>query len=85
MCLYGHDIDETTSPVEAALTWGIQKIRRTGGDREGGFPGAERILAELENGAPRAACWPETPGPAPRCAKVLSFTPPTMAVSRSAK
>lgn len=54
MCLYGHDIDETTSPVEAALTWGIQKIRRTGGDREGGFPGAERILAELENGAPRA-------------------------------
>ncbi|MEC7965950.1 MAG: glycine cleavage system aminomethyltransferase GcvT [Pseudomonadota bacterium] len=54
MCLYGHDIDETTSPVEAALTWGIQKIRRTGGDREGGFPGSERILAELENGAPRA-------------------------------
>ena len=54
MCLYGHDIDETTSPVEAALTWGIQKIRRTGGDREGGFPGAARILAELENGAPRA-------------------------------
>lgn len=54
MCLYGHDIDETTSPVEAALTWGIQKIRRTGGAREGGFPGAERILAELENGAPRA-------------------------------
>lgn len=54
MCLYGHDIDETTSPVEAALTWGIQKIRRTGGAREGGFPGADRILAELETGAPRA-------------------------------
>ena len=54
MCLYGHDIDETTSPVEAALTWGIQKIRRKGGDREGGFPGADRILAELETGAPRA-------------------------------
>lgn len=54
MCLYGHDIDETTSPVEAALTWGIQKIRRKGGAREGGFPGAERILVELETGAPRA-------------------------------
>ena len=53
LCLYGNDIDETTSPVEAALTWAIQKVRRTGGEREGGFPGAERILAEFENGAAR--------------------------------
>ena len=43
----------TTSPVEAALTWAIQKVRRKGGDREGGFPGADRILDELENGASR--------------------------------
>ncbi|AJE48308.1 glycine cleavage system aminomethyltransferase GcvT [Celeribacter indicus] len=53
LCLYGHDIDRTTSPVEAALGWAIQKVRRAGGAREGGFPGAGRILAELETGAPR--------------------------------
>ncbi|MDU8928947.1 glycine cleavage system aminomethyltransferase GcvT [Alisedimentitalea sp. MJ-SS2] len=53
LCLYGNDIDTTTSPVEAALEWAIQKVRRRGGDREGGFPGAERILDELENGASR--------------------------------
>lgn len=53
LCLYGHDIDATTSPVEAALTWGIQKLRRAGGDRAGGFPGAERILAELGQGVSR--------------------------------
>ncbi len=51
LCLYGNDIDAGTSPVEAALTWGIQKVRRKGGAREGGFPGAERIFAELEDGA----------------------------------
>jgi glycine cleavage system T protein (aminomethyltransferase) len=53
LCLWGHDIDATTSPVEAALEWAMQKVRRRGGAREGGFPGAERILAELEAGAPR--------------------------------
>jgi aminomethyltransferase len=51
LCLYGHDIDTTTSPVEAGLAWAIQKSRRTGGARAGGFPGAARILAELA-GAP---------------------------------
>ena len=54
LCLYGNDIDATTSPVEASLTWAIQKARRTGGEREGGFPGADRILAELNDGASRA-------------------------------
>jgi len=53
LCLYGHDIDEGTSPVEASLGWAIQKIRRAGGARAGGFPGAERILAELADGTPR--------------------------------
>jgi len=53
LCLYGHDIDTTTSPVEGALTWAIQKVRRSGGAREGGFPGAARILDELANGAAR--------------------------------
>ncbi|WP_136634525.1 glycine cleavage system aminomethyltransferase GcvT [Pseudooceanicola onchidii] len=53
LCLYGHDIDTTTSPVEAGLQWAIQKVRRTGGAREGGFPGADRILRELTEGASR--------------------------------
>ena len=53
LCLYGHDIDTTTSPVEAALTWAIQKSRRAGGAREGGFPGAARILHELAEGPER--------------------------------
>jgi aminomethyltransferase len=53
LCLYGHDIDATTSPVEGAIEWAIQKVRRKGGEREGGFPGADRILNELENGASR--------------------------------
>ena len=51
LCLYGHDINAETSPVEGNIAWAIQGIRRTGGARAGGFPGAERILAELENGA----------------------------------
>ena len=53
LCLYGHDIDTTTSPVEAGLNWAIQKVRRTGGARAGGFPGADRILAELAEGPSR--------------------------------
>lgn len=53
LCLYGSDIDTTTSPVEAGLSWAIQKSRRAGGDRAGGFPGAERILRELERGPAR--------------------------------
>ncbi|WP_018905601.1 glycine cleavage system aminomethyltransferase GcvT [Variovorax paradoxus] len=47
LCLYGNDIDATTTPVEASLNWAIQKVRRTGGAREGGFPGAARVLAQL--------------------------------------
>ncbi|MDJ0638262.1 MAG: glycine cleavage system aminomethyltransferase GcvT [Paracoccaceae bacterium] len=53
LCLYGSDIDSETTPVEAALEWAIQKARRRGGDREGGFPGADVIFEQLENGAPR--------------------------------
>jgi aminomethyltransferase len=45
LCLYGNDIDTTTNPVEAALTWAIQKPRRAGGERAGGFPGATQLLA----------------------------------------
>jgi aminomethyltransferase len=74
LCLYGHDLDETTSPVEAGLTWAIQKSRRAGGDREGGFR------------APRASCanWPTArrasasacaPRAARRCARAWRCFP----------
>ncbi|MCB8836755.1 glycine cleavage system aminomethyltransferase GcvT [Aurantimonas sp. VKM B-3413] len=53
LCLYGNDLDEATSPVEAALEWAIQKVRREGGARAGGFPGAERILREFRDGPAR--------------------------------
>jgi len=65
LCLYGKDIDTTTTPVEAALEWAIQKTRRTGGERAGGFPGAATILAELAEGASRrrVGLRPETRTP----------------------
>ena len=50
LCLYGHDIDTTTSPIEAGLSWSIQKRRR----EEGGFPGAQRIQSELTQGPRRS-------------------------------
>lgn len=65
LCLYGHDIDTTTSPVEAGLTWAIQKARRTGGARAGGFPGAARILAELATGPARVRVGLRPEGRAP--------------------
>jgi len=52
LCLYGHDIDSKTTPVEAALTWAIQKVRRPGGARAGGYPGAAVVEAQLASGAP---------------------------------
>ncbi len=52
LCLYGHDIGETTSPVEAGLSWAIQKVRRPGGARAGGYPGAEVIESHLAGAAP---------------------------------
>ena len=51
LCLYGNDIDTTTTPVEGNLNWAIQKVRRTGGARAGGFLGAEKIQAQLTNPA----------------------------------
>ena len=50
LCLYGHDIDERTTPVEAGLAWAIQKVRRPGGARGGHYPGAETIGLQLEHG-----------------------------------
>jgi len=65
LCLYGHDIDNSTTPAEAALQWSIQKSRRVGGARAGGFPGADNILAELEKGASRRRVGLRPEGRAP--------------------
>jgi aminomethyltransferase len=65
LCLYGHDIDTSTTPVEGALEWSIQKSRRTGGARAGGFFGADKILTQLANGAPRRRVGLRPEGRAP--------------------
>ena len=65
MCLYGHDIDEGTTPVEGNLTWAIQKARRAGGARAGGFPGAARILKDLADGPARRRVGLRPEGRAP--------------------
>jgi aminomethyltransferase len=61
LCLYGTDIDETTTPVEAGLTWAIQKRRR----EEGGFPGAEVIRRQLAERPPRRRVGLKPEGRAP--------------------
>jgi aminomethyltransferase len=48
LCLYGNDIDTGTTPIEAGLNWAIQKVRRTGGARAGGFAGAATVLGQLD-------------------------------------
>ena len=75
LCLYGHDIDTTTSPVEAGLTWAIQKSRRTGGDRAGGFPGDDRILHELAEGPERKRVGLRPEGRAPMREGTALFAP----------
>ncbi|MHA7860809.1 glycine cleavage system aminomethyltransferase GcvT [Tessaracoccus sp. Y36] len=53
MCLYGHELAEDITPVEAGIAWAIPKVRRSGGPRAGGFPGAKVILRQLDEGAAR--------------------------------
>ncbi|MEM9043353.1 MAG: glycine cleavage system aminomethyltransferase GcvT [Pseudomonadota bacterium] len=65
LCLYGSDIDVTTSPIEAGLKWAIQRSRRAGGAREGNFPGAGRILSELEQQPQRLRVGLKPDGRAP--------------------
>ena len=71
LCLYGNDIDQTTSPIEASLVWAIQKRRR----EEGGFPGAERILKELSDGTSRKLVGIKPEGRAPARAGVEICSP----------
>lgn len=61
LCLYGNDIDEHTTPIEASLLWAIQKRRR----EEGGFPGAERILKQIASGTERRLVGIKPRGRAP--------------------
>jgi aminomethyltransferase len=82
LCLYGHDIDTTTSPVEAALIWAIQKSRRADGARAGGFPGAERILQELSEGPERKRVGLQPEGRAPMREGVELFAPDGTPVGR---
>lgn len=81
LCLYGHDIDETTSPVEAGLTWSIQKRRRV----EGGFPGAARVQRELSDGVQRVRVGikPEGRAPAREGTEILSSSGDTIGVVTS--
>ncbi|MCB1667204.1 MAG: glycine cleavage system aminomethyltransferase GcvT [Porticoccaceae bacterium] len=65
LCLYGHDLDVTTTPVEASLLWSISKSRRPGGDKAGGFPGADVIFKQIENGADRKRVGLAIEGKAP--------------------
>jgi aminomethyltransferase len=73
LCLYGSDLDSETTPVEAALEWTIAPARRAGGARAGGFPGAQRILDELADGAPRRRVGLKPQGRAPVRAHAILF------------
>ncbi|MFI8396185.1 glycine cleavage system aminomethyltransferase GcvT [Pseudomonas sp. NPDC078863] len=53
LCLYGHDMNTETTPIEASLLWAISRPRRADGARPGGFPGAEHIFAQQQNGVAR--------------------------------
>ena len=65
LCLYGNDIDATSGPVSAGLAWAIQKVRRSGGARAGGFPGADAVFAEFANGPTRRRVGLQPSGRAP--------------------
>jgi aminomethyltransferase len=71
LCLYGHDIDTTTSPIEAGLIWSIQKRRR----EEGGFPGAERVQREIKEGPARVRVGIRPEGRAPAREGAVITTP----------
>jgi aminomethyltransferase len=73
LCLYGHDINTETTPTAASLNWAIQKARRNNGTRAGGFPGADVILKQIENGASQRRVGLRPIGRAPMRAGVEIF------------
>ena len=74
LCLYGQDLNETITPIEAGLKWAIQKVRRIGGEREGGFVGQERILKQIEEhpNLKREAFFPDGRAPLRSGTKLFS-------------
>ncbi|MGB7243664.1 MAG: glycine cleavage system aminomethyltransferase GcvT [Sulfitobacter sp.] len=76
LCLYGHDIDGATDPVTAGLGWAMQKVRRAGGDRAGGFPGAETVFAVQKDGVSRKRVGLLPDGRAPMREGVEIFATP---------
>jgi aminomethyltransferase len=84
LCLYGHDIDTATTPVEGALEWSIQKSRRQGGARAGGFPGADNILSQFEKGAScrRVGLRPEGRAPVREGATLFADATSTEAIGK---
>ncbi|MGX9355278.1 glycine cleavage system aminomethyltransferase GcvT [Roseobacteraceae bacterium S113] len=79
LCLYGHDIDAETTPVSAALTWGIQKVRRPGGARAGGYPGDDVIAGEFAEGSSMLRVGLKPTGRAPMREGVTLFASETAA------
>ncbi len=65
LCLYGHDMNTSTTPIEAGLIWSISKSRRAGGEKEGSFLGADTILQQIIDGAPRKLVGFKISGRAP--------------------
>lgn len=65
LCLYGHDLDTTTTPIQASLLWSISKSRRPDGEKAGGFPGCDVIFREIAEGAPRKRVGLQIDGRAP--------------------
>ena len=79
LCLYGNDIDTTTTPVEADLRWAIQKARRADGDRAGGYIGADVIMAQFESGADHKRVGIKPEGRAPMRQGTVLFADETSA------
>lgn len=77
LCLYGQDMDTGTTPLSAALGWAIQKVRRSGGAREGGYPGADVVLAEWANGPTQVRVGLSPEGRAPMRTGVALFADQT--------
>lgn len=76
LCLYGNDIDASTNPIEAGLIWSIQKVRRAGGEREGGFTGAAHVLSALAEGVAQKRVGLLPQGRAPMRAGTPIFAKP---------
>jgi aminomethyltransferase len=74
LCLYGNDLDADTTPAESSVEWAIQKVRRRGGAREGGFPGDDIVLDQIEKGVSRRRVGLKPEGRAPVGGGAHAFT-----------